>query len=120
VINQPLFVNEGTGADFHSTLDTLYLCQARALDLNHTQVPPSDGYPNAVFYHGSDNGLVVWFGFPMYYFDPDLARQTARVVLKNLGLVPKPPAPVAARMSVTAAAPAPQRPVMSILQGRSR
>ena len=88
-INQPLFVTEGTGQDFQSTLDTLYLFQARTLDLNHVQVPPSDGFPNAVYYHGADSGPVVWFGFPLYYFELDQARACAEVVLRNFGLTPK-------------------------------
>jgi len=88
VVTQPLFVTEGTGAAFQSVLDTLYLCQARLYDPNHVQVPPSDGDPNAVFYHGSEHGTLVWFGFPLYYFDLDQARTVTRIVLRNLGLSP--------------------------------
>jgi hypothetical protein len=88
IIDQPLFVTEGTGAGFHSTLDTLYLCQAKVYDPNHVQTPPSDGFPNAIDYHGEDNGEVVWFGFPMYFFDLDKARTVAGIVLRNLGEVP--------------------------------
>jgi hypothetical protein len=88
VVTQPLFVTEGTGAAFQSSLDTLYLCQARTFDLEHVQIPPSDGFPNALFYHGSDQGKLVWFGFPLYYFELDQARAATRVVLRNLGLTP--------------------------------
>ena len=88
-INQPLFVTEGTGANFQSTLDTLYLFQAKTLDLNHVQVPPSDGFPNAVYYHGADNGSLVWMGFPLYFFELDQARTVAEIVLRNFGLSKK-------------------------------
>jgi len=88
VITQPMFVTEGTGAAFRSVLDTLYLCQARLYDPNHLRVPPSDGYPNAAFYYGSDHGPLVWFGFPLYYFELDQARQVTAIVLRNLGLSP--------------------------------
>lgn len=89
VITQPMFVTEGTGAAFRSVVDTLYLCQARTYDPNHVQVPPSDGFPNAIDYYGDDSGEVVWFGFPLYYFEQDQARQVAQIVLRNLGLLPK-------------------------------
>jgi hypothetical protein len=104
-ISQPLFITEGTGADFHSTLDTLYLFQARSFDPNRAQLPPSDGFPNAVYYHGSDNGKLVWFGFAMYYFELDQARQVARSVLRNFGIAPKagPPSGPHAYVSQTAA-----------------
>jgi len=104
-ISQPLFVTEGTGENFHSTLDTLYLFQARQFDPARVQVPPSDGFPNATYYHGSDNGKVVWFGFALYYFELDQARDVARAVLRNFGIAPKagPPSGAHAYVSQSAA-----------------
>ncbi len=86
VVNRPLFVTEGAGAAVHSVLDTLYLCMAAAYDPNGVNAPQSDGMPNALDYHGSDNGEVVWFGFPLYDFEPDQARQVVRTVLQHLGV----------------------------------
>ena len=84
VITQPMFVTEADTA----VLDTLYLCQARLYDPNHVQVPASDGDPNAVYYYGREHGKLVWFGFPLYYFELDQARQVTAIVLGNLGLYP--------------------------------
>jgi len=91
VITKPNFVTEGSGASFRSVLDTLYLCQAFQYDPNDARVPPTDGRPNAVDYYGSQHGEVVWFGFPLYYFELDQARTVTSIVLKNLG-VPLAPA----------------------------
>jgi hypothetical protein len=91
VITQPLFVTEGTGAALQSVADTLYLCQALQYDPNDVNVPASDGLPNAIDYHGSEHGEVVWFGFPLYVFEPDQARQCAHTVLTHLGVVPAAP-----------------------------
>jgi len=88
VVSQPLFITEGTGANFHSALDTLYLCQARVYDPSHAQIPASDGFPDALYYHGQDCGDLVWFGFSPHFFELDQVRQVARVVLHNLGLEP--------------------------------
>jgi len=90
VITKPLFTVEGSGASFGSVMDTLYLCQAALFDPNHTQVPPSDGFPNAIHYYGSEHGEVVWFGFPLYYFELSQARQVTAKVLEVLGLSPLP------------------------------
>lgn len=90
VITRPLFVTEGSGANFRSVLDTLYLCQARELDLTSARIPPSDGFPNAVHYYGSEHGEVVWMGFSLYFFERDQARQVADKVFRNFGLVPVP------------------------------
>ncbi len=90
VITKPLFITEGTGAAFRSVVDTLYLCQARTYDPNRIQIPPSDGFPNAIDYYGSEHGEVVWFGFPLYHFELSQARQVARIVLHNLGVDPNP------------------------------
>ncbi|MEP7029143.1 MAG: hypothetical protein ABI960_11145, partial [Candidatus Eisenbacteria bacterium] len=92
VITKPLFVTEGSGTAFRSVLDTLYLCQAKLYDPNHVQSPPSDGFPNAIDYYGSDHGEVVWFGFALYYFSLEDARTVTRIVLHNLGVDPVPPA----------------------------
>jgi hypothetical protein len=86
IISKPNFITEGSGASFRSVLDTLYLCQARLLDLNSVQVPPSDGRPNAVHYYGSEHGDVVWMGFPLYIFEPDQAREVVRKVMEVFGV----------------------------------
>jgi hypothetical protein len=91
VITKPLFVTEGSGNRTESVLDTLYLCQARVFDPDHVAVPPSDGFPNAVDYHGSEHGEVVWFGFPLYYFERDQARQVVQAVMRVFGIAPLPP-----------------------------
>jgi hypothetical protein len=88
VISRPLFITEGTGANFRSVVDTLYLCQAALYDPNNVNQPTSDGYPNAIDYYGSQHGELVWFGFPLYVFEPDQARQCVRTVLTHLGLTP--------------------------------
>ena len=91
MISKPLSVSEVKGNKSESTLDTLYLCQSRAFDPLHEKVPPSDGFPNAIHYHGSDNGEIVWFGFSLYYFELDQARQVVRAVMRNFGIEPLPP-----------------------------
>jgi hypothetical protein len=89
-ITKPLSVTEGSGAATQSVMDTLYLYQASVYDPNGVQVPDADGFPNAVDYHGSEHGEVVWFGFPLYDFELDQARQLTSLVLTNLG-VPRAP-----------------------------
>lgn len=88
VITQPLSVLEGRGRRGESALDTLYLAQAIVYDPTDASPAASDGRPNAVDYHGADNGEVVWFGFPLYYFEPDQARTLTRKVLSVLGVQP--------------------------------
>jgi hypothetical protein len=90
VITKPLFNVEGSGASFGSVMDTLYLSQCRLFDPGHLQIPPADGFPNAVHYYGTDHGQVVWFGFPLYYFELSQARQVTAKVLTVLGLTPLP------------------------------
>jgi hypothetical protein len=90
VITKPLHVTEGTGRQAESVLDTLYLCQALDYDPEHLRVPASDGFPNAVHYHGSEHGEVVWFGFSLYEFELEQARQVVRLVMKNFGIEPLP------------------------------
>jgi hypothetical protein len=89
-ITKPLIVTEGTGHRAESVLDTLYLCQALLFDPNEVQVPPSDGFPNAVDYHGSEHGEVVWFGFPLYVFEREQARQVVQTVMRVFGIAPLP------------------------------
>jgi hypothetical protein len=91
VISQPLFITEGVGTAAVSVLDTLYINAAVNYDPNRTRIPPSDGFPNALYYHGSAHGEVVWFGFPMHFFEVDQARLTTKIVLQNLGLTPAAP-----------------------------
>jgi len=89
-ITKPLEVTEGSGAATQSVMDTLYLYQSITYDPNDVQLPVADGLPNAVDYHGSEHGEVVWFGFPLYDFELDQARQLTSLVLTNLG-VPRTP-----------------------------
>ena len=90
-ISQPLSIVEGTGDQVESVLDTLYLLQARNYNGNGGNQSISDGQPNAVYYHGSEHGPVVWFGFPIYYFERDQARQAVATVLTVLGVAPNAP-----------------------------
>jgi hypothetical protein len=93
-VSKPLHVTEGSGASVVSVLDTLYLLQARNYTGDGTTGSNgsfSDGQPNAVYYHGSDHGPVVWFGFPLYYFENDQARQAVNTVLRVLGVPPRAP-----------------------------
>jgi hypothetical protein len=87
-VSKPLTIVEGP-ADV-PVLDTLYLLQSR--DYSGDGIGAlADALPNAVDYHGSENSEIVWLGFPLYYFEPDQARQLVRVVLRNLGLSPRTP-----------------------------
>jgi hypothetical protein len=75
-------------------MDTLYLLQSKFYDPNRISIPPSDGFPNAIHYYGTENGPgseLVWFGFPLYIFEPEQARQVVRSVMRNLGVAPAPP-----------------------------
>ena len=47
--------------------------------------------------HGSGHGEAVWFGFPMHFFEPDQAREVARVAMRVLGIQPLQSARVAIR-----------------------
>jgi hypothetical protein len=90
-ISQPLSIVEGTGAATASVLDTLYLLQARNYTGSGGTASFDDGFPNAVYYHGAEHGPVVWFGFPLYYFEHDQARQAVSTVLRVLGVEPNAP-----------------------------
>lgn len=88
VISQPLQITSNA-PNFIPVMDTLYLNQARFYDPNRALIPPSDGFPNAVHYYGNENGPgseLVWFGFPLYIFEPEQARQVVRSVMRNLGV----------------------------------
>jgi len=104
-VSKPLFVTEGQGPATESVMDTLYLLQAKDYSLDPTGAA-SDGKPNALDYHGSNSGEIVWFGFPLYYFELDQARQAVSTVLRNLGVPPRAPAPGL----VARERPAPARP----------
>ena len=89
-VSKPLVIQEG-GVP---VLDTLYLLQARNYTGDGTTGSNgslSDGQPNAFYYHGSEHGAVVWFGFPLYYFENDQARQAVATVLRVLGVPPRSP-----------------------------
>ena len=94
VISEPNRITGGPPG-FEPTLDTLYLHQARDYDPNRSLAPyETDGYPNAVHYYGTDNGpgsQLVWFGFPLHYFEQEQAREVVRLVLKNFGIHPTAP-----------------------------
>ena len=66
-------------------VDTLFLYQALRYDTTNAY-PGSDGRPNALDVHAGDQGELVWFGFPLYYFEPDQARQVTSTVLRMLGV----------------------------------
>ena len=90
-ISKPLTVIEHE----ESAVDTLYLLQARGYTGNGGNASASDGMPNAIYYHGSEHGPIVWFGFPMYFFERDQARQAVGTVLRVLGVEPRVPATAA-------------------------
>ena len=79
-----------TGKKGEPAADTLYLCQARTYDPSSAGSSASDGKPNAIWYHGGDQGDVVWFGFPLEFFELDQARQVVRSVMRNFGIDPLP------------------------------
>lgn len=93
-VSLPLQITSGS-PNFLPVLDTLYLLQARFYDPNRISIPPSDGFPNAYHYYGTENGPgseLVWFGFPLYIFEREQARQVVRAVMRNLGVEPVPAA----------------------------
>ncbi|MEO6461527.1 MAG: hypothetical protein ABIP29_00445 [Candidatus Eisenbacteria bacterium] len=81
VIHAPLVVAD---------LDTLYTYEARVPDPGHVYAPGDvDGYPNAIHYDGTDNGpgsQLVWFGFPLHYFDREQVRDVVGAVMRNFGI----------------------------------
>ncbi len=85
VISKPLAVVENG----ESVLDTLYLNQARTYDPTGVMIPRSDGFPNAVHYHGANHGEIVWFGFPLYFFESAQGREVVRVTMRALGIEPQ-------------------------------
>ncbi len=91
-ITQALQITDNA-PNFFPVMDTLYLLQARFYDPNGTQNPRVDGFPNALHYYGNENGPgseLVWFGFPLYIFEKEQARQVVRSVMRNLGVAPAP------------------------------
>jgi hypothetical protein len=88
-IASPLELLAGSGKKTTSTADTLYLCQARVFTLDIGEAS-SDGKPNAIWYHGGDQGDVVWFGFPLDRFEIDQVRQVVGAVMRNFGIAPLP------------------------------
>jgi len=87
-VSKPLRIIEGEA----SALDTLYLLQARGFTGNGGNASLSDGMPNALYYHGSEHGPIVWFGFPLYFFERDQARQAVATVMRVFGVDPAAPA----------------------------
>jgi hypothetical protein len=91
VIHRPLWITDGSPT-FTPSLDTLYTYEARTPDPDHVYAPLDvDGYPNAVFYHGEENGpgsQLVWFGFPLHYFEREQARTVVQSVMRNFGIMP--------------------------------
>jgi hypothetical protein len=83
----------GPGPAFEPEMDTLYVYQARTPDPGHVFAPyDTDGYPNAVHYHGPDNGpgsQLVWLGFPLHFFEREQARAIVRAVMRNFGIQPQ-------------------------------
>ncbi len=93
VIHAPNTITDGLPA-YTPTLDTLYLYEARTPDPGHAYAPYDvDGYPNAVHYHGEENGpgsQLVWFGFPLHYFEREQVRAVVGAVMRNFGIAPVP------------------------------
>jgi hypothetical protein len=73
-------------------VDTLYVYEARQPDPGHVYAPNDvDGYPNAIHYHGTDNGpgsQLVWFGFPLHFFERAQVRVVVDEVMRNFGVQP--------------------------------
>jgi hypothetical protein len=94
VIKQPNQITSGPPA-FTPVMDTLYLFQARKYDPTHIYAPnDGDGYPNAVHYYGTENGPgseLVWFGFPLHFFERDQVTTLVAAVMRNLGVLPAAP-----------------------------
>lgn len=86
VVTRPNPILEGGVA----VLDTLYLAQ-------WADSSSPTAYPNALHYHGSEHGEVIWFGFPMHFFKVEQAREVARVAMRVFGIQPAPSARVAIR-----------------------
>lgn len=89
-IGAPMQGIEGAGAGASAVVDTLYLFQSELYDPTNQG---TDGKPNAIHYHGSQHGEVVWLGFPLYYFEPDQARTLVRRVMSVFGVETVPGAP---------------------------
>jgi hypothetical protein len=87
-ISKPLEIAEGAPGARVPVADTLYLLQARSLNLTATGL--SDGKPNGIHYYGSEHGEVVWLGFPLYHFERSQARELVTTVLRVLGIEPLP------------------------------
>jgi hypothetical protein len=91
LIHAPNTITGGPPA-YESTLDTLFLYEARTADPAHVYAPnDADGYPNAVHYHGEENGpgsQLVWFGFPLHYFERAQVRAVVAAVMRNFGIAP--------------------------------
>jgi hypothetical protein len=87
IVSQPNLILEG-GVP---VVDTLYLAQWYAYD------PTAPAFPNALHYHGANHGEVVWFGFPMHFFEVEQAREVARVAMRVFGIQPSSAARVAIR-----------------------
>jgi hypothetical protein len=65
-------------------MDTLFTYQAAIPELGGPH-----GFPNAVHVHDGDgSGQVVWFGFPLHYFEREQVRDVVDAVMRNFGLVP--------------------------------
>ncbi len=89
-VSKPLVATEGVGDAAVSIVDTLYLLQARDYSLDGAGAL-SDGCPNGLDIHPSESGEIVWFGFPLYDFELDQARQAVTTVLRALGVQPRAP-----------------------------
>jgi hypothetical protein len=101
VITLPLQITNGS-PNFTPDVDTLYLCQARQYDPNRIYgEDSSDGFPNAIHYHGLQNGpstpfspkpsQLVWMGFPLHYFERSQVRIVVDKVMENFGIDKAPP-----------------------------
>ena len=82
-ISLPLNGLEGPAGAQSVVLDTLYLLQSRDFLISATG---SDGRPNALHYHGSAHGQVVWLGFALYYFEHDQVRTLIDRVMEHFDI----------------------------------
>ncbi|MGH7726390.1 MAG: hypothetical protein ACREOU_13265, partial [Candidatus Eiseniibacteriota bacterium] len=65
-VSRSLNVTEGAGPNAIPVVDTLYLVQARDYSGDGSGAL-SDAHPNGLYYHGTEHGEWVWFGFPLYH-----------------------------------------------------
>jgi len=82
VLSKPNDIVEGAATARASTLDTLYETQGGAI---------GSGWPIMTLYHGSENSMFVFSGFPIWYFQRSQTIDLVDFVLQRAwGLSRKP------------------------------